>query len=744
MKPDIRQHAYHALFSLLLSAGIVLTMLGILELLSFSLLSILFILLITVLLECISLSRTIAIISSSVSAILLLIWLFLMDGLQAVSDVAIAVSLHSEGIRTALPLISSSVVLLFTVPVSVLSFFITSKRASSWPSLMICGAILLLIWLSDRPGLLLYLLPSLIAAFCTLLLDRHDELSMLRVIPFVTVIVVLSFILTPSDGVIIPSWKEKADLLRQNIMDRFFYTDPRDVFSLSSEGYYPNGINQLGGTVTPTDDPVMQVSAPRNVYLRGVTMNEYNGRCWKNSLGGRRYLWFGRTFEQKRKELFDSDLPVYSLNSTLTQPYSISVRMLSDSASTLFTPQRIRELDVGGELVPYFSNSSELFVTRNLQTGDTYKVTAPLFVGGDSGLGILVDASSSAADPHWETILKTYTELPAHLEAPVWQIAHDRADGLSSSYDKAFAIQSWLCRNCIYRTDVDEHPENIDFVTDFLINTREGYCTYFASAMTVLCRMAGLPARYVEGYLAEPNENGEALVTGKNAHAWTEIYFKGFGWVTFDATPRNQNSESPEPGPLQTPVPTPSPAPDKPDDSSPSETPETEHPHDTPTPDPADPQKQKESDDSNTSVNSAFPWWLVLALLSALFILRVLLTSPLFHERNATAEKRFDVWAQEITDLLFSAGIRRRPSEAPITFVRRITAENDPEVSLLPYGTLLSMVHYGSLPPSDRDADILKDIALQLKSGLSMSQKIRYLLRRIFTSQNYRSYTELH
>ena len=114
---------------------------------------------------------------------------------------------------------------------------------------------------------------------------------------------------------------------------------------------------------------------------------------------------------------------------------------------------------------------------------------------------------------------------------------------MDAPYEKAFALQSWLRRNCRYTLEVLPHPANVDFVTRFLLDTREGYCIYFASAMTVLCRMTGLPARYVEGYLAEPDAGGEALVTGRDAHAWTELFFRGFGLLTFDATPR-QRSES--------------------------------------------------------------------------------------------------------------------------------------------------------------------------------------------------------
>ena len=224
--------------------------------------------------------------------------------------------------------------------------------------------------------------------------------------------------------------------------------------------------------------------------------------------------------------------------------------MLSGSASTLFTPQRVRELNPGGELVPYFSDASEIFITRNLQPGDSYAVSAPLFVAGDPGLGTLIEICSTMEDDAYDRIVETYTELPSHLESPVYELARNAASAGNSPYDQALALQAFLSRGFRYTLDVENQPEDVDFVTRFLLDTKEGYCTYFASAMTVLCRMVGLPARYVEGYMAEPDENGEAVVTGLSAHAWTEVYFKGFGWLTFDATPKTSGDRKPHRSPL--------------------------------------------------------------------------------------------------------------------------------------------------------------------------------------------------
>ena len=109
-----------------------------------------------------------------------------------------------------------------------------------------------------------------------------------------------------------------------------------------------------------------------------------------------------------------------------------------------------------------------------------------------------------------------------------------------------------------------------DFAAHFLFEVMEGYCTYFATAMTVLARSNNLPARYVEGFLADPQGQGSITLNGTNAHAWTEIYFPELGWVVFDATAQqgqsnnnnnndNQGNQDPQSDPTPSPSPTPCP-----------------------------------------------------------------------------------------------------------------------------------------------------------------------------------------
>ncbi len=73
----------------------------------------------------------------------------------------------------------------------------------------------------------------------------------------------------------------------------------------------------------------------------------------------------------------------------------------------------------------------------------------------------------------------------------------------------------------------------------FLFTRRNGNCEYFAAAMTVMLRDVGVPARYVGGFLAgEYNDvGGDWIVRSSDAHVWVEVFFPGFGWITFDPTP---------------------------------------------------------------------------------------------------------------------------------------------------------------------------------------------------------------
>ena len=146
------------------------------------------------------------------------------------------------------------------------------------------------------------------------------------------------------------------------------------------------------------------------------------------------------------------------------------------------------------------------------------------------------DLRAAPAD-YPEPIRQVYLQLP-RLDPRVKQLADEITARSQNAYDKASNIERHLIAHYAYTLDLSgAHGE--DPLADFLFVRRSGHCEYFASAMTVLLRSEGIPARYVTGFLpGEYNDvGGDYIVRESDAHAWVEVYFPPYGWITFDPTP---------------------------------------------------------------------------------------------------------------------------------------------------------------------------------------------------------------
>lgn len=131
---------------------------------------------------------------------------------------------------------------------------------------------------------------------------------------------------------------------------------------------------------------------------------------------------------------------------------------------------------------------------------------------------------------------------------PLRRISED-IDSVAAD-DIATAISAYLAEN--YSYNINPPAATVaDPMEEFLLVSKEGYCVQFATAMTLMMRRLGFPARYAEGYIANEftaangNYSYSCTVTDKKAHAWTEVWLDGFGWMTYEATPgfsyRGQN-----------------------------------------------------------------------------------------------------------------------------------------------------------------------------------------------------------
>ena len=136
-------------------------------------------------------------------------------------------------------------------------------------------------------------------------------------------------------------------------------------------------------------------------------------------------------------------------------------------------------------------------------------------------------------------IQAAYLQLPGELPARVRRLAEQIARGAATPYDRALRVQDYLRATYDYRLDVPPPPEGQDAVDYFLFTASAGYCNYFASAMAVMLRAVGVPARLATGYAMGEydQERGAYRVPGSAAHAWVEVFFPDYGWVEFEPTP---------------------------------------------------------------------------------------------------------------------------------------------------------------------------------------------------------------
>jgi transglutaminase-like putative cysteine protease len=181
--------------------------------------------------------------------------------------------------------------------------------------------------------------------------------------------------------------------------------------------------------------------------------------------------------------------------------------------------------------LPVF-NDVEAIYSSDIRSGDVYEVTS---LTSDATAEELREASTA----YPVELTRRYLQVPEDYSERVEQLAFDLTDGRESAYDKASAIESWLRDNLEYSEQITIPPEDIDFLEYFIFESQQGYCTYYASAMAQMLRMVDIPARVTVGYFpaAYDEDFNGAIYRDRNAHAWVEVYFPGYGWIDFEPTP---------------------------------------------------------------------------------------------------------------------------------------------------------------------------------------------------------------
>ena len=237
------------------------------------------------------------------------------------------------------------------------------------------------------------------------------------------------------------------------------------------------------------------------------------------------------TMQQKSFRVFDESFK----GAYVPAPSGVIAKTFSESMSApyyLYGDGEISVKNVNRDydytVTFYPETSSYINYARRLEmTGEYYyTMLKAAYEKGDLTDDTLIEQYVLAHDNYTSDV--EYTDRMREL-------AFQITDQYRSDYAKANAICKYFENNG-YVYDDAFTPDNtsIDY---FIFEGKTGVCTSYATAMTILARIVGLPARYVEGFAAyERNENNELVIRDSHAHAYVEVFIPGAGWCVFDPT----------------------------------------------------------------------------------------------------------------------------------------------------------------------------------------------------------------
>ena len=297
---------------------------------------------------------------------------------------------------------------------------------------------------------------------------------------------------------------------------------------------------RLAGEWTSSDKAMLTVAASERLYLRAVTYDIYNGHGWDQSPGREREVASeGPTFgdESPEKPTIGDAFENETIEIEIQEP---SGRYLYSSGYPVKTFAPVLVVESGNQ--PFLG---ALKATGPLESGSTYSMTVAKSQATKAQLRV--------AGTDYPNAIRQFYLGTDGITQRTRDLALDVVGTASNPYDQAEALARFLQGDPTfrYRTNVrlPADPEQ-DFVDYFLFdreNGRIGFCEHYASAMVMMARTLGIPARMAAGFApGEQVQSPEAppdaprtqlwQVRQKNSHAWAELYFPGYGWQTFEAT----------------------------------------------------------------------------------------------------------------------------------------------------------------------------------------------------------------
>jgi len=230
-------------------------------------------------------------------------------------------------------------------------------------------------------------------------------------------------------------------------------------------------------------------------------------------------------------------LSVFSATQEVTTTVSVVKGQLTSGSLPTFLPAPYAPISVKGPPGIWLIDPElTMFSATDSAAAGSYRVTSLAVEPTE-------DELNSAPLPP-VTGLQADLQLPASYRIPALErIADQETAGAVTEYQKVQKLADWLSGIDFTYDTAAKTFDTPGGLLSYLTKTRIGVCVQSAYAMTVLTRLLGIPARLVTGYTAGTRHGKDSyVVKNTDGHAWTEVYFSGYGWILFEATPAGQGT----------------------------------------------------------------------------------------------------------------------------------------------------------------------------------------------------------
>ncbi len=506
------------------------------------------------------------------------------------------------------------------------------------------------------------------------------------------------------------------------------------------------------------DEEILRVTftGEENIYLRGDIGVDFVDNSWTSHIN-EDPDWADTTLPQRYRPvelLIMEALARHELGYDITAYSDINIEYLTQT-DVVFLPACTdnysfygnESFDIFGDYVVRVGDSEENYINsvqckavmlareagiKAFSEGGWYE--APFNVEDYYG-GMFPDIedSETVLTEYRRYVHEHYTDVPADMYDRLTDFLKSCGyyDNVSAdiplvySYNAARYLSEYLAENYTYSLHGGNSGE--DMLFSFLNETKTGHCSLYASAMTLLLRTEGIPARYCTGFSIYPDsvEGSSVVLKEKNLHAWVEVYLEDFGWVTFDPTSAAV-SRLGSLGAVQPPVTRPETTEQRP---QPEDTEETEERGEQP-PVQAPPEQP----------SFRIPAWVIAVVIAALIVAAAVVMAVIaWRKLTAAADKAVSGCVRReskdiyncIIDIAQLCGLSPEGGQLPVDFYR--SCDKALGTSLETIADILEAVTFGSGDISESERELLAKALAQVYSSAVKQGSVagRYKIRRL-------------